>query len=63
MYMSSYEKALNRCSTPWAPWYVIPSNLKWFRNYAVAQIIVNTLERMKLKFPESKIDVSRLVIE
>jgi hypothetical protein len=38
-------------------------NLKWFRNWAVAQIIVNTLERMKLKFPEPKIDVSKLVIE
>jgi PPK2 family polyphosphate:nucleotide phosphotransferase len=63
MYMSSYEKALTRCSTPWAPWYVIPSNIKWFRNWAVAQIIVNTLERMKLKFPEPKIDISRLVIE
>jgi polyphosphate kinase 2 (PPK2 family) len=62
-YMASYEKALSRCSTQWAPWYVIPSNLKWFRNWTIAQIIVNTLERMKLKFPEPKIDVSRLVIE
>ena len=62
-YMASYEKALTRCSTPWAPWYIIPSNLKWFRNWAVAQMIVNTLEKMKLKFPEPKIDVSKLVIE
>ncbi len=62
-YMISYEKALSRCSTPWAPWYVIPANLKWFRNWAVAQIIVNTLERMKLKFPEPKIDLSRLIIK
>src|SRR5215472_3166980 len=62
-YISSYEKALTQCSTPWAPWYVIPSNLKWFRNWAVAQIIVNTLERMKLKFPEPKTDFSKLVIE
>jgi polyphosphate kinase 2 (PPK2 family) len=61
--MASYEKALTSCSTPWASWYVIPSNLKWFRNWAVAQIIVNTLERMKLKFPQPKIDVSKLVIE
>ena len=62
-YMESYEEALSRCSTPWAPWYVIPANLKWFRNWAVAQIIVNTLDRMKLKFPEPKIDVSRSIIE
>jgi PPK2 family polyphosphate:nucleotide phosphotransferase len=62
-YMASYGKTLSRCSTPWAPWYVIPANVKWFRNWAIAKIIVNTLERMKLKFPEPKIDVSRLVIE
>ena len=51
-YMESYEQALSRCSTHWAPWYVIPANLKWFRNLAVAQIIVNTLDRMKLKYPQ-----------
>jgi polyphosphate kinase 2 (PPK2 family) len=62
-YMASYEETLSRCSTRWAPWYVIPANLKWFRNWAIAQIIVNTLERMKLKFPDPKIDVSRFVIE
>ena len=51
-YMESYEQALSRCSTHLAPWYVIPANLKWFRNWAVAQIIVNTLDRMKLKYPQ-----------
>jgi polyphosphate kinase 2 (PPK2 family) len=61
--MESYEETLNICSTRWAPWYVIPANVKWFRNWAIAQIIVNTLGRMKLKFPEPKIDVSRFVIE
>jgi PPK2 family polyphosphate:nucleotide phosphotransferase len=62
-YMESYEEALSRCSTSWAPWYVIPSNLKWFRNWAVAQIIVNRLDRMKLKFPEPENDVSKFTIE
>jgi PPK2 family polyphosphate:nucleotide phosphotransferase len=62
-YMESYEEALSRCSTSWAPWYVIPADLKWFRNWAVAQIIVNRLDRMKLKFPEPEIDVSSLVIK
>jgi PPK2 family polyphosphate:nucleotide phosphotransferase len=58
-YMESYEQALSRCSTHWAPWYVIPANLKWFRNWAVAQIIVNTLGRMKSKYPQPRIDVSK----
>ena len=61
-YMESYEQALSRCSTHWAPWYVIPANLKWFRNWAVAQIIVNTLDRMKLKYPQPRIDVSKSAI-
>lgn len=61
-YMESYEQALSRCSTHWAPWYVIPANLKWFRNWAVAQIIVNTLDRMKLKYPQPRIDVSKFAI-
>jgi PPK2 family polyphosphate:nucleotide phosphotransferase len=61
-YIESYEQALSRCSTRWAPWYVIPANLKWFRNWAVAQIIVNTLDRMKLKYPQPRIDVSKSVI-
>ena len=58
-YMESYEDALSRCSTRWAPWYVIPANLKWFRNWAVAQTIVNTLDRMKLKYPQPKVNVSK----
>ena len=39
-------------STRWAPWYIIPANKKWFRNWAIAKIIVETFERMKIKYPE-----------
>jgi polyphosphate kinase 2 (PPK2 family) len=49
---------MSRCSAKFAPWYVIPANAKWFRNWAVANIIVKTLESMKLEFPGSGIDVS-----
>jgi len=58
-YTKSYEQALSRCNTHLAPWYIIPANLKWFRNWAVAQIIVNTLDKMKLKYPQPRIDVSK----
>ena len=58
-YMKAYEEALSRCSTLWAPWYVIPANLKWFRNWAVAHTIVDTLDRMKLKNPQPKVNVSK----
>jgi PPK2 family polyphosphate:nucleotide phosphotransferase len=57
-YMEAYEEALCKCSTEWAPWYIIPADTKWLRNFAVAQIIVNNLESMKLKFPKPKVDIS-----
>ena len=44
-YIAAYEDALSRCSTEHAPWYVIPSNRKWFRNLAVAEILADTLDR------------------
>lgn len=62
-YMETYEEALKLCSTKWAPWYIIPANVKSSRNWAVAQIIVKTLESMNLKYPEPKIDVSKLVVD
>ncbi|MGZ5547905.1 MAG: PPK2 family polyphosphate kinase [Nitrososphaeraceae archaeon] len=58
-YMEAYEEALWKCSTEWAPWYIIPANTKWFRNFVVAQIIVNTLESMKLTFPKPNFDISK----
>jgi polyphosphate kinase 2 (PPK2 family) len=62
-YMKAYSELFRRCSTSWSPWYVIPANLKWIRNWAVAEIIVNRLDKMKLKFPEPEIDLSRLTIK
>jgi PPK2 family polyphosphate:nucleotide phosphotransferase len=58
-YIGSYEEALSRCSTRFAPWYIIPANFKWFRNWAIARTIVNALERLNLEYPRSKIDVSK----
>lgn len=51
-YRQAFETAIEKCSKPWAPWYVIPANRKWFRNYAVSEILVDTLKRMKLQYPE-----------
>jgi PPK2 family polyphosphate:nucleotide phosphotransferase len=46
-YQEAYEDALNRCSTPEAPWYIVPANHKWFRNYAIAQTIAGVLRPMR----------------
>src|SRR3954464_15595848 len=50
-YQQAYEDALNATSTPWAPWYVVPADHRWFRNYVVARVLAATLAAMKPQFP------------
>ena len=50
-YMTAYEEAVNATSRPWAPWYAIPADDKPFMRLAVAQIIVKSLKKLKLKYP------------
>jgi len=59
-YTGAYEDALTKCSTPHAPWYIIPANKKWFRNLAVSHIIAEALDGMRMKFPAPSIDVKKL---
>ncbi len=61
-YREAYEDALSLCNTDYAPWYIIPADRKWYRNLAVMQIIVQTLESMNLAFPEQEDDLSKVVI-
>jgi PPK2 family polyphosphate:nucleotide phosphotransferase len=51
-YVAAYELMLNRCSTEWAPWHVIPADRKWARNAAIAAIVRDTLEKMDPKYPK-----------
>ena len=51
-FQRAYELMLQRCSTAWAPWYVIPADHKWARNAAVAAIVRATLEDMDPKYPK-----------
>ncbi|MCA9861233.1 MAG: hypothetical protein KC438_16010, partial [Thermomicrobiales bacterium] len=52
-YQTAYEAALTKCSTKAAPWYVIPADHKWYRDLAVAQRIVDTLEPYQSKWLDS----------
>ena len=61
--MRAYEVALSKCSTPYAPWFIIPANKKWFRNYAIAQILVQYLSALHMKFPEPAADLSQIKLE
>jgi PPK2 family polyphosphate:nucleotide phosphotransferase len=53
-YTRGYEDALSKCSTPWAPWYVVPGDRKHVRNFLVTQALVQTLERMKPRYPRAE---------
>ena len=57
---AAYEDALSRCSTDYAPWFVIPAEKKWFRNFAVSQIVVETLEGLGMKFPPAPPEIAKL---
>jgi PPK2 family polyphosphate:nucleotide phosphotransferase len=57
-YMKAYEDALSLTSTESAPWYVVPSNKKWFRDLLVATVIVERLKGLKMQYPKVKVDKS-----
>jgi PPK2 family polyphosphate:nucleotide phosphotransferase len=59
-YQMAYEEALGKCSFNYAPWYVIPANHKWFRNLAVSQILVDTMESWKMNYPEPTVDLAQI---
>jgi len=56
-YAEAYEEAMAMTSTKRAPWYVIPSNHKWFRNLAVSRIIADTMDEMGLKLPATHVNI------
>jgi len=59
-YMKAYEDAIDHTSTDHAPWYVIPSDAKWFRNLAISQIVADALVRMDLKVPRARVDLEEI---
>jgi len=62
-YMDAFQDALEKCSTEAAPWYIIPSNKKWFRNWAISDIIARTLKELPLKVPEPVEGIQKYKIE
>lgn len=59
-YTEAFEAALSKCSPEHAPWFVIPSNHKWFRNLAISQIIAEKLESLGMKFPAPSVDINEI---
>ena len=62
-YQHAFEEAIGRCSTSYAPWYVIPAERRWYRNLLIAQVLVETLESLKMKFPKPTFDPAEITIE
>ncbi|GJE60564.1 polyphosphate kinase 2 family protein [Methylobacterium trifolii] len=61
-YQAAFGDALTRCSTPHAPWLVVPANRKWFRNLVIARTIADTLEAMDPQFPEAPKGIADLTV-
>ena len=62
-YQEAYEAALHQCNTDYAPWYIIPSDKKWYRNLVVSELLSDTLNAMKPEYPTVDEDLDGLVIE
>lgn len=62
LFGASYEGIFRRTATKEAPWYVIPADRKWFRNYLVANIVVRTLEKLKLRYPDPPVGLEHTKI-
>jgi polyphosphate kinase 2 (PPK2 family) len=50
-YMAAYEDSIRATSTPYAPWYVVPGNHKWFARLAIAQILIDAMRGLDLRLP------------
>ena len=49
--------------TEYAPWYVVPADRKWFRNWVISDILAKTVDRLDMKYPKPKQDLSKVTIE
>jgi PPK2 family polyphosphate:nucleotide phosphotransferase len=62
-YQDAYEEAIRRTATPEAPWTVVPADHKWHRDLVICREIVDTLEGLDLRYPETEEDLSGVVVE
>lgn len=62
-YQRVHEEAIGATSTTGAPWYVVPADRKWYRNLAVATILVETLEGLDMRYPEPEDDLDSVVVD
>ncbi len=61
-YQEAYVAALAKCSTDYAPWHIIPSDRKWYRNLVISELLKSTLEDLNPQYPESDEDPTGTVV-
>ncbi len=62
-YIEAYNDVLNLTSTKFAPWFIIPSDKKWYRDLIITSILTDKLRKLKMKYPKSKIDYSGYIVK
>ncbi|MFP4346385.1 MAG: polyphosphate kinase 2 family protein [Anaerolineales bacterium] len=62
-FMQAYEELLSKTSTPWAPWYIVPADRKWYRNLVIGTVIAETLEALEMRYPQPAAGLDEIVIE
>ena len=61
-YQKAYQAVLEKTSTDWAPWFIVPANKKWYRNLVIATLIVDTLKGLKMSYPQPEEGLDDVVI-
>lgn len=61
-YMAAYEDVFEKCSQPHAPWHIVPSNSKWYRDYVIARVLVDTIGKLPLRYPEAEASIADVKI-
>ena len=62
-YIDAFNIALTRCSTDHAPWWIVPANHKWFRDWMVAKVLRHTLEGFDMSWPKAQVDLSGVRVD
>jgi PPK2 family polyphosphate:nucleotide phosphotransferase len=61
-YRVAYQDMLNKTSHAAAPWHIVPADRNWYRNYVITQTVVRAMEKLKMKWPEPREDLSKIKI-
>ena len=62
-YMDAFEDVLGKTSHEHAPWYIVPSNRKWYRNVCIAQVVIDRLKKLKMEWPKLDFDPETIKID